>query len=399
MLFRSFAALTAYVLIALLEAGLEPQNAVILRGVQCLEIQQVPVWDMYTRSLMAYAYTMWNRNETERGEIMDSLAAKAIKADGMKHWTMPNDSSASPAATEMTSYVLLAMLHDAKEEVIGEATPIVRWLSTQRNGQGGFSSTQDTVLALQALAEFAALTHRDDLDVQVMLSGTAWNYNVSVANNNRLLLQKQEGQTLPSTLKYAVSGSGCVLLQASVKYNILNYQKEQETAFQLKVDVHRTKSNNCKERSLKICTSYNGVANASNMAVIAVKMVSGWIPDKDSIKKLSNRVGLRLKRFEIEKSVVHLYFEELDKAQRCFSFLVDQNIIVTKTKPVLVHVYDYYKPSLSAYDDYSITTTCGTKEEIKEEGNEPLESHNITQMRVPKVKPRIEAFKDKALKD
>jgi len=60
----------------------------------------------------------------------------------MKHWNAPNDSSASPAATEMTSYVLLAILHNAKEEVVSEATPIVRWLSTQRNGRGGFSSTQ-----------------------------------------------------------------------------------------------------------------------------------------------------------------------------------------------------------------------------------------------------------------
>ena len=50
---------------------------------------------------------------------------------------------------------------------------------------------------------------------------------------------------------------------------------------------------------------------------------------------------------------------------------------------------------LSAYDDYSITTTCGTKEEIMEEGNEPLESHNMTQMRIKPKFPRIEILKDK----
>ena len=50
---------------------------------------------------------------------------------------------------------------------------------------------------------------------------------------------------------------------------------------------------------------------------------------------------------------------------------------------------------MSAYDDYSITTTCGTKEEIVEEGNEPLESHNITQMRVNIKPPRIGISKDK----
>src|SRR6218665_552068 len=59
------------------------QDPVILRGVQCLEIQQVPVGDMYTQSLMAYAYTMWNRNETKRTEIMNVLEARAIKTGKM----------------------------------------------------------------------------------------------------------------------------------------------------------------------------------------------------------------------------------------------------------------------------------------------------------------------------
>jgi hypothetical protein len=165
-----------------------------------------------------------------------------------------------------------------------------------------------------------------------------------------------------------------------VKYNVINYQGDQANAFLLNVSEHKTNSNNCKERSLKICTRYNGADDASNMAVIAVKMVSGWIPDKDSIKKLSSDVSLGLKRFEIEKSMVQLYFEALDKTRRCFSFLVHQDIVVTDTKPVLVHVYDYYKPSLSAYDDYSITT-CETRKEIAEERKGPKKS---TKPKLPK---------------
>ena len=43
----------------------------------------MPVEDMYTQSLMAYAYTMWNRNETKRTEIMNVLETKAIKTGKM----------------------------------------------------------------------------------------------------------------------------------------------------------------------------------------------------------------------------------------------------------------------------------------------------------------------------
>jgi len=37
---------------------------------------------------------------------------------------------------------------------------------------------------------------------------------------------------------------------------------------------------------LKYCFRYNGEDAASNMAVVAVNMVSGWIPDKESVNKV-----------------------------------------------------------------------------------------------------------------
>lgn len=39
-----------------------------------------------------------------------------------------------------------------------QGLPLVRWLSNQRNALGGFSSTQDTVIALQALAAYAQVS-------------------------------------------------------------------------------------------------------------------------------------------------------------------------------------------------------------------------------------------------
>jgi hypothetical protein len=50
---------------------------------------------------------------------------------------------------EMTSYVLLTFVKLGSKEEMIEARSIVRWLSKQRNSQGGFISTQDTVVGLQ----------------------------------------------------------------------------------------------------------------------------------------------------------------------------------------------------------------------------------------------------------
>jgi len=62
----------------------------------------------------------------------------------MTHWESDGspDGTSSAANVEMTSYVLLATLDRLNQSQATVVLPIVRWLSTQRNGYGGFSSTQ-----------------------------------------------------------------------------------------------------------------------------------------------------------------------------------------------------------------------------------------------------------------
>lgn len=75
-----------------------------------------------------------------------------VFADGMAYWSQgaPSDSEEqmpiygkpAPADVEMTAYALLAKLSDQSMDVVGKAMPIVKWLTSQRNSDGGFSSTQ-----------------------------------------------------------------------------------------------------------------------------------------------------------------------------------------------------------------------------------------------------------------
>merc|ERR1719481_1835310 len=52
----------------------------------------------------------------------------------------------------MTAYNVLSWV--LRDEV-PKALKSVKWLAKQRNSQGGFVSTQDTVVALQALAKLS----------------------------------------------------------------------------------------------------------------------------------------------------------------------------------------------------------------------------------------------------
>lgn len=73
---------------------------------------------------------------------------------------------------EMTSYAVLALLQAGLYE---DALPAVKWLVNQRNENGGFQSTQDTIVGLQALSKFAD-----------RISSTASSVQISVKYNENL---------------------------------------------------------------------------------------------------------------------------------------------------------------------------------------------------------------------
>ena len=58
----------------------------------------------------------------------------------------------SSTSVEMTAYMAATLVMLGREK---EALPIIKWLGKKRNSQGGFISTQDTVVALQAISLYS----------------------------------------------------------------------------------------------------------------------------------------------------------------------------------------------------------------------------------------------------
>ena len=73
-----------------------------------------------------------------------------------------------------------------------QGLPLVRWLSSQRNSLGGFSSTQDTVIALQALSAYAQAAYIPDSDVVVSVVNGNDAHNFTVNSGNAIVLQSYE---------------------------------------------------------------------------------------------------------------------------------------------------------------------------------------------------------------
>ena len=120
----------------------------------------------------------------------------------------------------MTAYMIQSLVLWRRET---EALESVKWLGRQRNSRGGFVSTQDTVVALQALSMYSQRVTTIPLDMTVrvnLLNRPTSPMQLGVfrmEETNKLLLHKQKVEKLPSNLTVETLGSGCALVQTVLR--------------------------------------------------------------------------------------------------------------------------------------------------------------------------------------
>ena len=170
---RGNMALTGYVAIALLEAGDRDASASAL---SFLESQLNDIADAYTMAIAAHAMAVGDspRASDAHKRLMDM----GITEGDELYWD-------GAAAVETTGYATLALLERGDGINAGRAA---RWLVKQRNAFGGYGSTQDTVVGLQALTGFAA-NARFDMDMTVELTADGWSRQVFVNPANADVVQ------------------------------------------------------------------------------------------------------------------------------------------------------------------------------------------------------------------
>ncbi|XP_036765796.2 pregnancy zone protein-like isoform X2 [Manis pentadactyla] len=364
--------LSAYIAIALLEVPLPVTHPVVRNALFCLERAWTPTSEdqsslVYTKALLAYAFALAG-NQAKRNELLESLDKEAVKEDDSIHWQRPGkvpevqtlyyQPRAPSVEVEMTSYLLLAYVTAQpapSSEDLSVASRIVKWITKQQNANGGFSSTQDTVVALQALSKYGAatFTKREKAATVNVKSSEDFSEIFQVDEANRLLLQEVQLPMIPGEYSTTVSGSGCVYLQTSLRYNILP-KKEEEVPFALKID---SLPKNCegsgahRKFQINISISYTGKRPSSNMVIVDVKMLSGFIPVKSSVKKLQEMP--QIERTEVSTNHVLIYFEKLTNQVLSFSFSVEQDIQVKNLKPATIKAYDYYETEEFTIKEYS----------------------------------------------
>ncbi|MCX7557848.1 hypothetical protein OS187_13710, partial [Xanthomonadaceae bacterium JHOS43] len=80
------------------------------------------------------------------------------------------------------------------------------------------------------------------------------------------------------------------------------------------------------------------------MVILDIKMLSGFVPDPESLKRLKG--ALLVDRIELKDDHVLVYIQELPKGIPInHSLELIQEVPVQNLKPAVVKIYDYYQPS------------------------------------------------------
>ncbi|NWI52919.1 A2ML1 protein, partial [Calyptomena viridis] len=306
--------LTAYIAAALVELHLEKNDTMLDNALRCLKTVRLEDTSLYVKALMAYVFTL-SKDMEMREQILDILEKETAKL-----LTSHSGGEESSSMIETVAYIVLA--HVSKPDLSlnkASVSKLVRWLTGQRNGFGGFASTQDTVVSLQALAQYAALIPQEIRDVKVTVKGKeASPLEFHVHRNNKLVLHQASLLAVPGVYPVQATGSGCVyvqplatnllkpggtgsplahsgklwskqrcflLHQSTLSYN--TPPPKTEEVFVLDVE---TEPRECagvrKKLDIHVSVSYVGDRGTSNMALMEVEMLSGFIPVQSSVKEV-----------------------------------------------------------------------------------------------------------------
>ncbi|GFS48620.1 murinoglobulin-1 [Nephila pilipes] len=338
---KNVGAITAYVAASLLISKYSNQN-VITNAMTCLNNH--PASSPYETFLYAYAEAL-NGDNSDAEKRIDDIKPRANTEKGLEYYRNPNGTQATNIETAAYAVLANLQLGNSKQDVL----PLVRYLTMNLNPRGGFYSTQDTVVGLHALSNFAKLVYEDPVNINVTISG-GLDEKVQISEDNKLLVQRNMVSQVPSKLKLQATGQGCGLFQTSLRYHTNTPPENQKFFLQV---TGECKSADCKQRKITTIVSYLPTGKIAGMSVVQIKMLTGISPVRSSINQLTSDPNNNIIRADVEDNTVNCYFEEISNNDTQFSFEVEEVVQVVNPQPGTAKVFDYYAPENSASTSYT----------------------------------------------
>ncbi|KRZ58369.1 Antigen -like protein [Trichinella nativa] len=355
--------LTAYVYIALLKTGTNN-----LEALNYLE-QSLDYISNNTYAVSITAYALHLANSSKKDAAFYLLEKLSSSKDGQKFWAAESSSESNngknmswyekprPADVESTAYALL--VHVLRGEA-SNAFPIVRWLTMQQDAFGGFSSSQDTVVGLQALAAFAEATYSANVEMDVTVKNGNEEAAFAINSKNSLVLQTYEIRNfVEKQIDIFATGRGLAFAQIKWRYNVKSLDNNRP--FFCETDVSQQAYT---ALTVSFCCKYM-FEGTSNMAIMELTAPSGFVIDVQQLNGLTDTNQLQMVETKNQDTQANIYFDSIGISPICFNVSSKLAYQVADQKPAIVRLYDYYEPQNRIEFEYkvkkevSIEDACG----------------------------------------
>ena len=350
-------ALTAYVAIALMEAGEKSSSG---KAIAYLETKLNDMTDPYTVAMTTYALELAQSAKHE--DAYKKLMTLAKEDENGLHWgsdiiepePITKVSRVAPmfqpdinrsADIETTAYATLALI---KQGDAFNSSKAAKWLVSKRNANGGYGSTQDTVVTLQALTEYST-NARSDADLIVTLKGDGVDKQLKINKTNFDVLQMVD-VPVNAQITMTVTGKGDAIAQVVRRFN----EPAVDTApaaqmLQIDVNYDTTEVEVYDLVKVSVNLAFNPLPelniSEAGMIVVDVSVPTGFEPVTDSIIAITQKMA-NIKRYDIAGRKVIFYVENMKPGDKIsFDFQV-KALYPVKAKGVTSTAYSYYKPDI-----------------------------------------------------
>ncbi|XP_063439370.1 CD109 antigen-like isoform X2 [Mytilus trossulus] len=357
--------LTAYVYIAFKETqnagNAIPNNFDASLTLQYLEnfYQNTPGLTAFQRAVLAYCFALGNSQQLSN-VLVDLNGVSTISDDGdLRCWCdlrkkqvgnqkMYSTYDVKPSAIETASYVLLT--HVIKGDMTS-GRPIAKWMISQINGKGGYLSTQDTVMGLQALSSYAEQLSSGQKAATVTFKSLGQqDVTFTIDNDNAILLQSKNMLNIDDIasngITIEVQGAGNIVAAVNWEYNINvagNFPDLHVQATSYTIDYYNI--------FIEACVWYDGFGD-NGMGMMYVDLPTGYHCTNMEVLQRDPRV----QRVEFSGKTLSFYFNQLSKSKTCLDVKAMWDYIVLETKPSFVTGQFYYQPEKQSMTSYSLST-------------------------------------------
>nr|XP_045599597.1 CD109 antigen-like [Procambarus clarkii] len=321
------------------------------RAIEFLEFHQVYLDDCYHTAISAYALTLVGSSSAETAI---AILNKQMRYSGdMTYWSrtpmtthlklqensqraflLPREPEEWDShAVETTSYALLVFL--TRDGVTVTTERIMRWLNAVRDWDCAFISTVDTLVAMQALAEYAFRARlRDVTNIECSLDVTAQptkQYYISITNTSTSALHSFKLENIWGHASLVAKGSGQAIAQLEVSWGVDvlgSIEQPHKRYFDLNVLEKYHQFRNKSIVTTTVCARWVATedGHTSSAAMVEVEVPTGYVfyqPLAETAVSVIQQNGSFPQIRNVHSTKTHVFWQfdfiPSDKMQ-CFSY-------------------------------------------------------------------------------